>query len=106
MGRDKLKGFFLNEKPVMALVTIRRQREEVYGSIISKKIDTTYAHTVKILSRLEENGLIETEKKGRKKILTLTDKGETYADNFIDLLTCFEEEGINEKNALRSNSTV
>lgn len=80
------REFFLNEKPVMALVTIRKNREDVYGSLISKKIDTTYAHTVKILSRMEELNLIRSEKEGRKKILKLTPKGEEYADQFIELL--------------------
>ncbi len=69
------REFFLNEKPVMALVTIRKNRDDVYGSLISKKIDTTYAHTVKILSRMEDLGLIKSRKEGRKKILELTSKG-------------------------------
>ncbi len=94
-----MKDFFLNEKPVMALVTIRKHRDEVYGSLISQKIDTTYAHTVKILSRMEDHDLIETEKKGRKKILTLTGKGEEYADHFIELINCFEDNQI-EKQSL------
>jgi DNA-binding MarR family transcriptional regulator len=89
------KDLFLNEKPVMALVTIRRSRDEIYGSVISKKIDTTYAHTVKILSELEDQGIVETEKKGRKKILHLTEKGEKEADKFIELLNLLEED---EKN--------
>lgn len=87
-----MKDFFLKEKPVMALVTIRRERDEVYCSIISKKIDTTYAHTVKIVSRMEEEGLIVSEKKGRKKILELTPKGKNISDHFLDLLQAFEEE--------------
>lgn len=87
-----MKEFFLNEKPVLALVTIRREREEIYCSVISRKIDTTYAHTVKIVSRLEEEGLVESEKKGRKKILELTPKGQEYADKFIDLMCSFEQE--------------
>lgn len=85
-----MKEFFLNEKPVMALVTIRQKRQDVYGSIISKEIDTTYAHTVKIVSRLEENGLIRTEKDGRK-ILNLTEEGKEYSDHFIQLLNSFED---------------
>lgn len=84
------KSFFLNEKPVMALVVIRQDRDETYGTKVSKKIDTTYAHTVKILSEMEEAGLIETEKAGRKKLLGLTPKGEKYADKFIELLNTFE----------------
>lgn len=89
------KDLFLNKKPVMALVTIRRSRDEIYGGIVSKKIDTTYAHTVKILSELEDNGILETEKKGRKKIPHLTEKGEKEADKFIELLNLLEKE---EKN--------
>lgn len=85
-----MKEFFMNEKPVMAMVAIRQQ-EEAYGTQVSKRIDTTYSHTIKILSRLEEEGLIETEKNGRKKILRLTEEGKTYADAFIRLLNIFEE---------------
>lgn len=87
-----MRDFFLKEKPVMALVTIRREREDVYCSIISKKIDTTYAHTVKIISRMEEEGLVESQKKGRKKILELTPKGKRFSDHFLDLLEDFEKE--------------
>lgn len=87
-----MEEIFLNEKPVKALVVIRRSRDEIYGSVVSRKIDTTYAHTVKIISQLEDEGLIQSEKKGRKKILTLTDKGERYADLFIEMLNLFEED--------------
>lgn len=97
-GESKMKDFFLKEKPVMALVTIRRARDEVYCSVISKKIDTTYAHTVKIISRMEEEGLIESEKKGRKKILELTSKGEKFANHFLDILQDFEEEQYSSDN--------
>lgn len=89
-----MKDIFLKEKPVMALVSIRRERDEIYCSMISKRIDTTYAHTVKIVSRLEEEGLIESEKSGRKKILNLTDEGEEYADKFLDLINKFNGEEI------------
>ena len=81
-----MKDFFLKDKPVMALVTIRRNREDIYCSMISKKIDTTYAHTVKTVARLEDEGLVKSQKEGRKKILELTPKGVKYADKFIDIL--------------------
>ncbi len=87
-----MKETFLNEKPVMALVTIRQSREEIYGSIISREVDTTYSHAVRIISTLEEKGLVESEKKGRKKILELTEQGEKFADVFVQLLDMFEEE--------------
>lgn len=93
---SKMKEIFLNEKPVMTLVTIRRSRDEIYGSIISRKIDTTYAHAVKIISQMEEEGLLESEKQGRKKILTLTEKGRNYSDLFIEMLELFEDGGDSE----------
>lgn len=85
------KSFFLKEKPVKALITIRRNRDEIYGSIISKKIDTTYAHTIKILGEMEDEGLITSEKDGRKKVLKLTEEGKECADKFLELLNCLEE---------------
>jgi len=88
---DQRKAFFLKEKPVKALITIRRNRDEIYGSIISKKIDTTYAHTIKILGEMEDEGLIESQKNGRKKVLKLTNEGKDCADKFLELLDCLEE---------------
>lgn len=84
-----MRELFLKEKPVRALVIIRQHRDEIYGSIVSQEIDTTYAHTVKIISKLEDRGLVKSERKGRKKILELTDEGERYADVFINLLNMF-----------------
>ena len=85
---------FLNEKPVMALVTIRRSRKDIYGSIVSKEIDTTYAHAVKIISKMEDKGLVKSHKDGRKKILGLTEEGKEYADLFIEIIESFENEAV------------
>jgi len=95
-----MKKFFLNEKPVMALVTIRRSREDIYCSVISREIDTTYAHTVKIISRLEEEGLLKSEKNGRKKILELTEEGEECAERFIKILSALEGPQMKEETSL------
>ena len=92
---NELQSFYLKEKPVMALVTIRRARDEIYCSMISKKIDTTYAHTVKTISRMEEDGFVRSKKKGRKKILELTPQGREFSDKFLDLIEAFREESRN-----------
>jgi DNA-binding MarR family transcriptional regulator len=77
---DSIRSIFTNEKPVMALVYLKSRRTENYASEISDKIDSTYAHTVKILGRFEDLGLIVSRKKGRKKMLKLTDSGEELAE--------------------------
>lgn len=86
------QSFFLKEKPVMALVTLRRNRQEMYGSIVSKKIDTTYAHTIKILAQMEEENLIRREKQGRKNVLELTEQGKDCADKFIDIMESLQSQ--------------
>jgi DNA-binding MarR family transcriptional regulator len=76
---DDLEGFFLNKKPVKILITLNNPGTESYASAISKKTDCTYSHTVRILSKMEESGLITSSMKGRKKELELTDKGRELA---------------------------
>lgn len=101
-----MEELFINEKPVKALITLRRNRE-MYCSKISREVDTTYAHTVRILSRLEEESLIETRKEGRKKFIKLTSEGEKYAEKFQQLLELSEEgqtgleEGMNRESLER-----
>lgn len=87
----EVKEFFLNDKPVAALVAVHRINdpmggEQCYGRKISMKIDSTYAHTVKTLAKMRDLGLIQTEKKGRKKVHSLTEEGQEYAEIFESLL--------------------
>lgn len=64
------------EKPALMLLTLLNSENQVYASTISKKIDCTYSHIVKILKEFEKEGLITFNKKGRLKIINLTKKGE------------------------------
>lgn len=57
----------------------------MYTSRISKKVDTTYAHACREVGQLEDQGYVESETQGRKKVLQLTQKGEDLADNLINL---------------------
>lgn len=94
-----MDNIFINEKPVKTLITLRQKHEEMYCSKISREIDTTYAHTVRILSRLEEEDLIKTRKKGRKKFIKLTAEGEKYAEKFQELMDLSgEQKGLEEMN--------
>lgn len=49
---------------------------------IAYQISTTYAHTVKIIKNFEELKLVETKIVGRKRIITLTEKGKNIAIKF------------------------
>ncbi len=86
---EELKYMFIHEKPVKILVKLQSP-QEYYASALSTEIDATYSHTVKILQRLEEYELVEFEERGRKKIVTLTERGAKLAKIFTELMDEFE----------------
>lgn len=92
MTDHNLIEFFFNPKKAKAIVCIRRnQRRGLCVSDVSKKIDTTYAHTSKLVSAMHDKGLVKKKEKGRKKELHLTDKGEDYAAIISKILDMMQE---------------
>jgi Mn-dependent DtxR family transcriptional regulator len=83
-NKDIFKVFF-REKPAMMLVELRNAKAEVYASSLAKTIDCTYSHVVKILQEMEREGLINFDKQGRLKLLTLTKKGTDIASRIDDV---------------------
>ena len=77
----KIFKILFREKPAMMLVELRNAKSEVYASSLAKNVDCTYSHVVKILQEMEKEGLINFDKQGRLKLLTLTKKGESVADS-------------------------
>ena len=72
---------FFRRKPALMLVALRKLSKARYGSVLAKEVDCTYSHAVKILQTLEELGLVKFEKKGRIKLIELTNKGEEIAEH-------------------------
>jgi DNA-binding MarR family transcriptional regulator len=81
---------FLNQTPAKILAALKNPQIDNYGRPISRAIDSTYSHTLKTISRLEEHGILETEIDGRKKTIMLTEKGEELAEHTEKLLDSFE----------------
>ena len=82
--KDNLEIFF-RRKPALMLVALKRLAKARYGSMLAKEIDCTYSHAVKILQNLEKLRLVIFEKKGRIKLIKLTEKGEKIADCIGDI---------------------
>ena len=80
MANKEIFNVFFREKPAMMLVEIKNAKGEVYASSIAKLVDCTYSHVVKILQEMQKAGLINFEKQGRLKLLTLTKSGQEVAD--------------------------
>ena len=72
---------FFREKPAMMLVELKNAKNDVYASSLAKIVDCTYSHVVKILQEMEKAGLVNFEKQGRLKLLTLTKTGSEIADH-------------------------
>jgi DNA-binding MarR family transcriptional regulator len=91
MGED-LESFFINQKPVRILVNLHSDFTDNYASALSSEVDATYSHTVRILHKLEDFNLVESEKEGRKKVVDLTEDGEEVAKKCGDLLAELRDE--------------
>lgn len=98
-----LKSFFLKEKPVLALLSIKNAEDGTYCSEISEEIDSTYAHTVKIISKMKEFDLLETREEGRKKVVTLSTKGKRQAKVFQAVLDLYDSESSAENQKIVDN---
>jgi len=53
---------------------------EVISTKLSKDLDVTYSHIVKLIQEFEKNKWITTERRGRVKIIYLTGLGKTISD--------------------------
>lgn len=79
-----LPKLFLRVKPVKMLSSLRGGPK--YATILSKEVDCTYSHTVKLLDLFKDYGLVEFDKKGRIKMIRLTDVGSDLCGAVENLL--------------------
>jgi len=85
MPKDKSDAkLFLREKPVSLLISLKEGPK--YATILSREVDCTYSHTVKLLDAFKRMGLVDFEKKGRIKIVKLASLGEEVAHSFEGVL--------------------
>jgi len=85
MADNMVFNVFFREKPAMMLVHLKNSKGSMYASSLAKQIDCTYSHVVKILQQMEKNSLINFDKQGRLKLLTLTKKGSDVADHISNI---------------------
>jgi Mn-dependent DtxR family transcriptional regulator len=75
-----ISSVFFHEKPVMMLIKLKNSKSEIYASTLAKQVDCTYSHVIKMLEEMQKAGLVNFDKKGRLKFLTLTEKGSSVAE--------------------------
>ncbi len=95
MAEEYAEQLFLQEKPTLALLAISSFKK-TYASVITKEISSTFAHTTKILSKMEEHGLVEFTIEGRVKYVELTEHGLKVVDVMKNLMIAFGGESSGE----------
>jgi len=74
---------FLHEKTVDIMLKIldsEENGESAYPLAISKEVGSPYSYISKVLSEFEENALIESEFKGRIRVVHFTEEGRKIAE--------------------------
>ncbi len=89
MAEEYAEQLFLQEKPALALLTIGAL-EKTYASVITKEINSTFAHTTKILSKMEQYGLVKFTVEGRVKYVELTERGTDVVEALKNLIITLE----------------
>ena len=90
---NKMVKLFLRTKPVKILISLKNGPK--YATQVSKEIDCTYSHTVKLLDDFKKLGLVNFKKQGRIKIIDLTEDGEYLTHSVEGVLMKLSR--INEK---------
>jgi predicted transcriptional regulator len=69
---------FFRKKPCKMLILLKEEKDSGKGKYITelaKESEATYVHTTKLVKELEKIGFVKTEKKGRQRIIKLTEEG-------------------------------
>ena len=97
MSDTELARLFLRFKPVKIILSLKKGPR--YATQVSKEVDCTYSHTVKLLDDFKKLGLVGFKKQGRIKIIELTEDGEDLAHSIEGVLMKLSR--INENNDKR-----
>ncbi len=91
MTKEYAEQLFLQEKPVLALLAIW-SFQKTYASVLTREINSTFAHTTKILSKMEEYDLVKFSVEGRVKYVELTEHGYKVVDSLKEFIIALEGE--------------
>jgi len=92
----KVESSLLADKPQKILVQIYGLGR-TYASQLSKDVDTTYSHAVRVLEMLEALKLVEFETKGRIKYVVIAENAKEYVKTLVEFRKATQKwlEGLN-----------
>ncbi|MFP4045976.1 MAG: winged helix DNA-binding protein [Candidatus Aenigmatarchaeota archaeon] len=90
VSSDEFKKLFLQDKPAEMLVFLKKGDNPNYATEVSKGVDCTYSHTIKVLDKFNDLDLVEFRKEGRIKLISLTEDGKEIAHDLEGLVQKLE----------------
>ena len=76
-------GFLMRDKPAKVFLLLKSK--STYLSDIAKETGTTYVYITNLVSLLQQKGLATVQAAGKKKTVTLTEKGKEIANAVEEL---------------------
>ena len=76
-------GFLLRDKPAKVFSLLKGR--PAYLSEIAKETGTTYVYVTNLVKMLQQRGLVAVQAAGKKKTVTLTEKGKEAANAMEEL---------------------
>ncbi len=76
-------GFLLRDKPAKVFLLLKSR--PAYLSEIAKETGTTYVYITNLTSMLQQKGFLSIQAAGKKKTVSLTDKGKGIANAVEEL---------------------
>lgn len=91
--KKKIAHIFGNPKIFSTIPLIGSYKKNgIVINSISRKMDLTYTHANRLVFLFEEAGIVDSEKKGRGKFITLTDKGKKLEKHLLAIIPILNEE--------------
>ncbi len=79
-------SLFGRPKPCRIISILRDNESKWHLSKIAKTSDTTYVYVTKLVSKMQNEGLVIIEVKGKKRLVRLTEKGTRIANLVHELM--------------------
>jgi len=76
-------GFLLRDKPAKVFSLLKNK--SAYLSEIAKETGTTYVYITHLMTMLQQKGLVTIQSTGKKKTVSLTEKGKDVANAMEEL---------------------
>ncbi|MFH1306744.1 MAG: hypothetical protein ABIH83_03785 [Candidatus Micrarchaeota archaeon] len=85
-----MRQFILKRKPTDIILCLKNTEKKWYPSNIAKESGTSYVYVTNWLAKLEKAGWVKFEKKGRLKMVVLSEQGADIASLLDELVKKME----------------